>query len=499
MVSVQACYRCVPPGAGVRSGPIDVGAPHSSSASAAGSTSPDNDEGRSPRELAAAAMLLETHARPTVFPNDQPPPFVPVQRQAPAQLPLPAYYQPHPGPPCQAAPFGLQPQWNQTCSGPTMAMYGAYGQGYPCQYMQAVPYLQHAPMTSMVPTMVPAMLPTMPFQSMAADPVTQMPFPPAARPVVAAPAPAPMPAPAVPVRPVVVAPAVRAQEVPAATAPSAPALTPTQPPLPAPPASPKEAASKPAAKVPLAAVAPAAAAAAPSPSKEPAAASGGAGGPIAAAPQRRRARAEGPGKQGWTVEEDQTILRMVEETGQKWSSIAVVLPGRTDDAVRNRFLRLQRKAAQGEKRGDMWTAEEDKQIREAVQINGLKWHEIAAELNGRSANAVRNRYLRCMAASAAKPDSAPEPAAKPCPELTAEPAAELAAEPVSMLAPAPAPAPAPASPATTPDDDAATEVGTADDSPSLCSPVQPASPTPGYQADSDTAVESTSADPNVED
>ena len=29
--------------------------------------------------------------------------------------------------------------------------------------------------------------------------------------------------------------------------------------------------------------------------------------------------------------------------GPKWSKIAAVLPGRTDDAVRNRYLRLQRK------------------------------------------------------------------------------------------------------------------------------------------------------------
>jgi len=105
--------------------------------------------------------------------------------------------------------------------------------------------------------------------------------------------------------------------------------------------------------------------------------------------QRRKARSEGPGKQGWKQDEDQTIVRMVEVSGQKWSSIAAVLPGRTDDAVRNRYLRLQRKQEQGEKKGDMWTAEEDRRIREAVLHHGLKWHEIAAELPGRSANAVR--------------------------------------------------------------------------------------------------------------
>ena len=120
-------------------------------------------------------------------------------------------------------------------------------------------------------------------------------------------------------------------------------------------------------------------------------------------------------KQGWTPEEDETIVRMVQLNGQKWSVIACALPGRTDDAVRNRYLRLQKKKStlggnkptvtsadlaecQATKKGDMWTAEEDAKIMEGVQHHGFKWQLIAHELPGRSANAVRNRYLRCSPA-----------------------------------------------------------------------------------------------------
>ena len=39
-------------------------------------------------------------------------------------------------------------------------------------------------------------------------------------------------------------------------------------------------------------------------------------------------------------EEDLAILRLSEQLGQKWSAIAKFLPGRTDDAVRNRYNRL---------------------------------------------------------------------------------------------------------------------------------------------------------------
>ena len=46
--------------------------------------------------------------------------------------------------------------------------------------------------------------------------------------------------------------------------------------------------------------------------------------------------------------------------------------------------------------GDMWTAEEDEAICDAVERLGQKWAPIAALLPGRSPNAVRNRFLRVL-------------------------------------------------------------------------------------------------------
>jgi hypothetical protein len=57
----------------------------------------------------------------------------------------------------------------------------------------------------------------------------------------------------------------------------------------------------------------------------------------------KRPRPDQPCKQGWTKREDETILRTVREVGTKWSRIARELPGRSDDAVRNRYIRIQRK------------------------------------------------------------------------------------------------------------------------------------------------------------
>ena len=64
-----------------------------------------------------------------------------------------------------------------------------------------------------------------------------------------------------------------------------------------------------------------------------------------AQPEPKRRRGDGPGKQGWTRQEDATILDTVREVGTKWSRIASQLPGRTDDAVRNRYIRLQVQSA----------------------------------------------------------------------------------------------------------------------------------------------------------
>lgn len=151
----------------------------------------------------------------------------------------------------------------------------------------------------------------------------------------------------------------------------------------------------------------------------------------------------------WAAEEDKYIIECVLRHGPRWRQIASALPGRTDDAVRNRWNRLQEQmdgeesnlseAANdplgldscfqplmaevgnvGEKRRihgvsddsripdyrqfgrssnhtaerTQWTDVEDALITAGVGELGHKWNMIAERLPGRTDHAIRNRWSR---------------------------------------------------------------------------------------------------------
>ncbi|CAM9650916.1 unnamed protein product [Chrysoparadoxa australica] len=128
----------------------------------------------------------------------------------------------------------------------------------------------------------------------------------------------------------------------------------------------------------------------------------------------------------WSAEEDKMVYEIHMKVGNRWSQIAQLLPGRTENAIKHRFKALERQRVVVQSAGDndidgkglndelpaqprRWTTQEDEALKEAVaEIGEMNWKEIASRVESRNHVQCLQRWKKVLKPGLVKGHWSPE-------------------------------------------------------------------------------------------
>ena len=105
-------------------------------------------------------------------------------------------------------------------------------------------------------------------------------------------------------------------------------------------------------------------------------------------------------KHKWSKLEDKIVLSKTEHLS--WRYVASLLPDRSDDAVRNRWMRLTKTKVRKTNKTERlltkkWSENEDMLLQESISKFGIKWKQIhKLVFPHKSVQSIRNRWNRVM-------------------------------------------------------------------------------------------------------
>jgi len=105
-------------------------------------------------------------------------------------------------------------------------------------------------------------------------------------------------------------------------------------------------------------------------------------------PKKASSRRHNKARNPWTPKEDQKLVDLMKKYGQSWAMISSLMDGRTGKQVRDRFLN---KLRPNIRCGD-WSQREDEILVSLCKELGNRWSLIATHLPGRTEAQVKNRY-----------------------------------------------------------------------------------------------------------